>query len=288
VIGLVLVSHSAALATGLAELVGQMAPAVPVLPAGGDVDGGLGTSADRVADAMAAADRGAGVVVLYDLGSARMAAELALEFVEPELADRTRLVDASFVEGAVAAGAAAAGDQSLDQVAAAAAPAAERPGIGAPVPAEAPVAGDTGTTGAGTDPAAGTQGGSAAVTERVVLTDPAGLHARPAAAVDGVRGEPVRAAAARRPGGDRGARRRVRPGRGARGTAGGGGALVGDRRAGAGGDGRDPAGRGRCGPGPPVRPAAPARRGRDRAAGGDLRRRGDRTGPAGRGAAAGG
>ncbi|MEV0840738.1 dihydroxyacetone kinase phosphoryl donor subunit DhaM [Actinocatenispora sera] len=179
-IGLVLVSHSTALATGLAELVGQMAPAVPVVPAGGDVDGGLGTSADRVADAMSAADRGAGVVVLYDLGSARMAAELALEFAEPELADRTRLVDASFVEGAVAAGAAAAGGQSLDQVVAAAgqttaAESAGRSAIDDAVPAVA-------TDSAATNAAAGTTG-EAAVTERVVLTDPAGLHARPAAAV---------------------------------------------------------------------------------------------------------
>ncbi|GIL30254.1 dihydroxyacetone kinase phosphoryl donor subunit DhaM [Actinocatenispora comari] len=167
-IGLVLVSHSAALATGLAELVGQMAPAVPVVPAGGDVDGGLGTSADRVADAMAAADRGAGVVVLYDLGSARMAAELALEFAEPELADRTRLVDASFVEGAVAAGAAAAGEQALDQVAAA---------------ARTTAAGGPAADGAPAPTAAAQSDGTAAVTERLVLTDPAGLHARPSAAV---------------------------------------------------------------------------------------------------------
>ncbi|BCJ35282.1 phosphoenolpyruvate--protein phosphotransferase [Actinocatenispora thailandica] len=201
-IGLVLVSHSAALAAGLAELVAQMAPEVPVVPAGGDVEGGLGTSADRVADALAAADRGAGVVVLYDLGSARMAAELALEFVEPELGERTRLVDASFVEGAVAAGAAAAGGQSLGEVAAAARQSgAAEPAAGAepgdaaqlgagagPIGAAGPGAGSVGAGSGGPpeQPAAGSDGlvpAADAVTARVVLTDPAGLHARPAAAV---------------------------------------------------------------------------------------------------------
>jgi PTS hybrid protein len=46
------------------------------------VVGGLGTDATAIADAVSAADDGAGVVVLMDLGSAVLAAETALELVE--------------------------------------------------------------------------------------------------------------------------------------------------------------------------------------------------------------
>ncbi|WP_028662246.1 PTS-dependent dihydroxyacetone kinase phosphotransferase subunit DhaM, partial [Saccharomonospora iraqiensis] len=78
-VGLVLVAHSARLAEGLAETATQMAPEVTVLPAGGAADGGLGTDFDAVSDAVGRADGGSGVVVLYDLGSAQMTAEMAVE-----------------------------------------------------------------------------------------------------------------------------------------------------------------------------------------------------------------
>jgi multiphosphoryl transfer protein len=126
-VGLVLVSHSAALAAGLRDLVAQMATGVPIVAAGGDPDGGLGTSPDAVAAALTAADSGAGVVVVYDLGSARMSAELAGEFVDPDLAARIRIVDTPFVEGALAAGTAACGGQDLAAVADAARQAAIEP-----------------------------------------------------------------------------------------------------------------------------------------------------------------
>jgi phosphoenolpyruvate---glycerone phosphotransferase subunit DhaM len=70
-VGIVLVSHSAALADGAAELASQVAGgAVAVIPAGGTDDGGLGTSAAKVEEAVKRADRGAGVLIIPDLGSA--------------------------------------------------------------------------------------------------------------------------------------------------------------------------------------------------------------------------
>ena len=45
-VGIVIVSHSAGLATGLCEVVAQMAPGVAIRPAGGTVDGGIGMPAD--------------------------------------------------------------------------------------------------------------------------------------------------------------------------------------------------------------------------------------------------
>jgi PTS hybrid protein len=106
-VGLVLVSHSAKLAEGLAELAAQMAPEVTIVAAGGLPGGGIGTDYDEVVAAVQRADSGAGVVLLYDLGSAQMTAELAVEsLAEP---DAAIVVDAPLVEGAVARAAASAG-----------------------------------------------------------------------------------------------------------------------------------------------------------------------------------
>lgn len=118
-VGIVLVSHSAKLAAGLAELAGQMAPDVRIVPAGGLPEGELGTDFDAVSAAMERADSGAGVLLLYDLGSAKMTADLAVEMLGDP--NRCAVVDAPFVEGAVAAAVAAQGGEDLDAVLAAAA-----------------------------------------------------------------------------------------------------------------------------------------------------------------------
>src|SRR5258705_10463863 len=70
-VGIVLVSHSTALAEGAAELAAQISGGTGgIIPAGGTDDGRLGTSAAKVQRAVKLADRGAGVVILPDLGSA--------------------------------------------------------------------------------------------------------------------------------------------------------------------------------------------------------------------------
>ncbi|MFE5752586.1 PTS-dependent dihydroxyacetone kinase phosphotransferase subunit DhaM [Streptomyces massasporeus] len=104
-VGIVLVSHSAEVAASVAELAKGLAgggPAVLVAPAGGTEGGGLGTSSELIAAAAASVDRGAGVAVLTDLGSAVLTVK-ALLAEGDELPEPTRLVDAPFVEGAVAA-----------------------------------------------------------------------------------------------------------------------------------------------------------------------------------------
>ena len=60
-IGLLLVSHSVRLAEGAAELAREMAPDVVVASAAGDVDGGLGTSLEKVTDALTGMFDGSGV-----------------------------------------------------------------------------------------------------------------------------------------------------------------------------------------------------------------------------------
>jgi len=113
-VGIVLVSHSAALVTGLRELVGQIGgDAVVVTIAGGRADGGIGTSYDLISQAITEADRGTGVVVLPDLGSSVLTARAVLDD-HPRA--NTVLVDAPFVEGAVAATVIAAGGGDLSAV----------------------------------------------------------------------------------------------------------------------------------------------------------------------------
>ncbi|WP_060882249.1 PTS-dependent dihydroxyacetone kinase phosphotransferase subunit DhaM, partial [Streptomyces scabiei] len=82
-------------------------------------DGGLGTSAERISEAAASVDRGAGVAVLVDLGSAVLTVK-ALLAEGDELPADTLLVDAPFVEGAVAAVVTASTGADLAAVAAAA------------------------------------------------------------------------------------------------------------------------------------------------------------------------
>ncbi|KUM68340.1 dihydroxyacetone kinase phosphoryl donor subunit DhaM [Streptomyces griseorubiginosus] len=122
-VGIVLVSHSAEVAASVAELAKELAGGgteVPVAAAGGTEGGGLGTSAELIAAAAASVDRGAGVAVLTDLGSAVLTVK-ALLAEGDELPDGTRLVDAPFVEGAVAAVVTAAAGADLTAVEAAAA-----------------------------------------------------------------------------------------------------------------------------------------------------------------------
>ncbi|SDJ38034.1 PTS-dependent dihydroxyacetone kinase phosphotransferase subunit DhaM [Streptomyces indicus] len=121
-VGIVLVSHSGPVATSVADLAAGLAggkATAPVAPAGGTEDGGLGTSADLIAAAARSVDRGAGVALLVDLGSAVLTVK-ALLAEGDELPPDSRLVDAPFVEGAVAAVVTASAGADLDAVEAAA------------------------------------------------------------------------------------------------------------------------------------------------------------------------
>ncbi len=118
-VGLVIVSHSASIADGVAELVAQAAgPDVAIITAGGGPDGTLGTDGDRVRVALRAADTGAGAVVLVDLGSALLSVRAALSELDGEA--NVVLADAPLVEGAISAGVTASTGASLSDVAVAA------------------------------------------------------------------------------------------------------------------------------------------------------------------------
>jgi dihydroxyacetone kinase phosphotransfer subunit len=171
VIGIVVVSHSPKLAEAAYELAREMVPkAAPrVALAAGTGDGLTGTDATRVAAAIAEVASADGVLVLMDLGSAVLSAELALEFAG-DVGGEVRLSSAPIVEGLLAAVVRAAGGATLDEVdrEARGALAAKESQLGHPEPASAaPVA-----------PVA-----DGAVEERFVLPNPEGLHARPASLI---------------------------------------------------------------------------------------------------------
>ncbi|WGV26949.1 phosphoenolpyruvate--protein phosphotransferase [Halotia branconii] len=116
---IVIVSHSKQLALGVRELATQMVQGdFPIAVAAGieDSDNPLGTDPIRVYEAIASVLSDDGVLVLMDLGSALMSAEMALEFLPQAQREQVYLCEAPLVEGAVAAVVAAAAGKNIQQV----------------------------------------------------------------------------------------------------------------------------------------------------------------------------
>ena len=172
-IGVVVVSHSSALAHAAVELALQMVqgerPAIAI--AAGAGEGLIGTDAMAVSAAIDEVASPDGVLVIMDLGSAVMSAEMALDFRSSDT--EVRLSSAPFVEGLLAAIVTAAGGASLDDVdreaRAALAPKISMLDLPASAPASAPVSAPADTP--------------AGVSADLTIINADGLHARPAAAV---------------------------------------------------------------------------------------------------------
>jgi phosphoenolpyruvate-protein phosphotransferase/dihydroxyacetone kinase phosphotransfer subunit len=169
VVGIIIVTHSDKLAEGIVAVASQMTAGqdVPIAAAGGMDDGGIGTSLEKIQNALDAAYSEDGVLILMDLGSAVMTTEMLLEMVPPEQRARIRMSNAPVAEGAIAAATAAAQGDDLDGVQRAAETAMEFPKI----PEEAPL-----------EPIEIAAAPSGPVeSAEVVVPNPVGLHARPAA-----------------------------------------------------------------------------------------------------------
>lgn len=113
-VGLVLVSHSEKLVQGLAEFLSQVQKQVPIAIAGGNDEGELGTSVIKIKEAIEAVYSDQGVLVLFDIGSASMSVEMAIEMLGPD--KRIQAADAPLVEGAYAAAIQASVQSSLEKV----------------------------------------------------------------------------------------------------------------------------------------------------------------------------
>jgi multiphosphoryl transfer protein len=196
VVGIVVVSHSDALAEGVVRLAREMGGEELAIEAAGGMGepGVLGTDAERVRGAIERAMSPDGVIVLMDLGSALMSAEFAVELLG-EQQGRVLLSEAPLVEGAVAAAVAARGGGSLDEVAAEARAAL------------AMKASQLGTAGPAAAPDGAGSGFTPDAEASLAVRNEVGLHARPAArfvemagafdadvrVAKGPQGDPVRA-----------------------------------------------------------------------------------------------
>jgi phosphocarrier protein FPr len=172
VVGIVVVSHSDALAQGVVRLAREMGGEGLAIEAAGGIEDSdpthpvLGTDAERVRSAIERVMSPEGVLVLMDLGSALMSAEFAVEMLEGAPGP-VKLSAAPLVEGAVAAAASAAGGASLDEVAAEA-----RGALAMKTSQISDDAGDEATT----ETAAAVD-----ATAELPVRNAIGLHARPAA-----------------------------------------------------------------------------------------------------------
>jgi phosphocarrier protein FPr len=119
-VGIVVVSHSRHLAESAVELALQMVRGTPpqIAIAAGLDDGVLGTDAVRVREAIDEVASAEGVLVVMDLGSAVLSAELALDLGSGAPESPVVLSEAPLVEGLVAAVVLAAAGAGLDEVAA--------------------------------------------------------------------------------------------------------------------------------------------------------------------------
>jgi dihydroxyacetone kinase phosphotransfer subunit len=116
-VGIVIVSHSADVARGTAEMVRQMVgDEVPLAFCGGNPDGGLGTSVEAIMSAIDSAWSESGVAILVDLGGAETNSEMAIELQPAERQSRIVVCNAPIVEGAVMAATEASGGASLADV----------------------------------------------------------------------------------------------------------------------------------------------------------------------------
>jgi phosphoenolpyruvate---glycerone phosphotransferase subunit DhaM len=170
VIGIVVVSHSPALATAAVELAREMVHgAGPVVEIAAGAAGGFGTDATEVTAALQRAASPDGVLVLMDLGSAVLSAELSLELSAPTYP--VWLSSAPLVEGLVAAVVRAAGGAGLEVVA--------REAEAALTPKSSTLA----EHGVGRPETPAAEAAEPDARVRLTLINPLGLHARPAAQI---------------------------------------------------------------------------------------------------------
>ncbi|MEH2402025.1 phosphoenolpyruvate--protein phosphotransferase [Nostoc sp.] len=175
-IGIVIVSHSKQLALGVRELAAQMVHGqVPIAVAAGieDPENPLGTDPIQVYEAIASVFSDDGVLVLMDLGSALLSAEMAIEFLSEAQQQKVYLCEAPLVEGAIAAVVAAAAGRNIHQVMAEACGAllAKATQLGVVSNPLSVVSSNTPTT----------NGESPTQEIRLIVSNRLGLHARPAA-----------------------------------------------------------------------------------------------------------
>ncbi|MDJ0971837.1 MAG: dihydroxyacetone kinase phosphoryl donor subunit DhaM [Kiloniellales bacterium] len=116
-VSIVIVSHSAEVAKGAADMVREMVgDEVRVAHCGGNPEGGLGTNVPAIMEAIQSVYGPQGVAMLIDLGGAETNSEMAIEMLPAEMQGKVVICNAPIVEGAVMAATEAAGGSTLAEV----------------------------------------------------------------------------------------------------------------------------------------------------------------------------
>lgn len=109
--GILLISHVEEITIGLVKLLDQVAGDVTIKTAGGADDGDIGTSFDKINSTINTFEEET-ILAFYDLGSAKMNLEMAMEGSDKEVI----LFETAFVEGAYVAASLLQTDVDLDTI----------------------------------------------------------------------------------------------------------------------------------------------------------------------------
>ena len=115
-VGIVIVSHSEKIAEGVKEVAEQMVPEVKIYSAGGTDDGRIGTDAMKISAAIDNAFDKDGVILLFDLGSSLMNAEMAIEFLDEDIKSKVEIIDAPLVEGTIVTAVYASMNKTIEEI----------------------------------------------------------------------------------------------------------------------------------------------------------------------------
>lgn len=109
--GILLISHAEKITEGLIELLGQIASDVTIKAASGTEDGEIGTSFDKINGTLNEFEEET-ILAFYDLGSAKMNLEMAMEYSDKEI----NLYETALIEGAYVAASLLQTDMGLDVI----------------------------------------------------------------------------------------------------------------------------------------------------------------------------
>ncbi|SHE89256.1 dihydroxyacetone kinase, phosphotransfer subunit [Atopostipes suicloacalis DSM 15692] len=96
--GILLVSHVEEITDGLLKLLDQVAGDVSIKTAGGTENGEIGTNFEKINQVLNAFEEEK-ILAFYDLGSAKMNLEMAMEYSDKEIT----LYETAFIEGSYVA-----------------------------------------------------------------------------------------------------------------------------------------------------------------------------------------
>lgn len=99
-LGIIIISHSKGIASGIRDLLAEVAQDVAITSVGGTEDGGIGTSFDQVQKIVDENPKN-DLLAFFDLGSARMNLEMVADFTDKEIT----IMQVPIVEGAYTAAA---------------------------------------------------------------------------------------------------------------------------------------------------------------------------------------